>query len=232
MRKFFAMVLLVAALPAQTPVPDQIREAATRAVAFIQTTQKTWPSKQGCTSCHHQFLPTIAFHRAREHGVAVDEQIANSSDRATYAGNVAALPMLKAAGHRVDDTMLLFGTFPVTPLTGSVLLGNLTTVRALLALGAPVHQRPAGSMPLTTAILGHHVEIACLLLEHRADVNQLDKTGFTSLLFPASTDFGDTPMVDLLLKSGARRDLLNNGGNTPAEVATKLKRGYLSAKLQ
>ena len=151
---------------------------------------------------------------------------------AAYAGNIEALPLLKAAGDRIDDTMNLFGTFPVSPLTGAVVLGDLPVVRALLTLGAPVNREAGGATPLSTAILGHHIEIARLLIENGADVNQLDKNAATPLFLAAATDFGDTAMVDLLLNAGARRDARNKEGLTPAEVARKLKRTYLTAKLQ
>ncbi len=151
---------------------------------------------------------------------------------AAYASNTEALALLKTAGDRIDDKMFLFGTFPITPLVGAVILGELPTVRALLNLGVPVNQAAGVLTPLATAVLGHHVEIARLLIESGADVNKADSTGATPLLYAAATDFGDTAMVDLLLKSGAQRDARTKEGLTPAEVAKKLQRIYLVAKLQ
>ena len=54
----------------------RIRDAATKAVALIQKSQKNWPSKQSCFSCHQQVLPALAFRAAREHGIPVDEPAA------------------------------------------------------------------------------------------------------------------------------------------------------------
>jgi hypothetical protein len=40
---------------------------------------------QACASCHNQFLPLLAFKRAREHGVPVDEKRANDMLRHSLA---------------------------------------------------------------------------------------------------------------------------------------------------
>ena len=39
-----------------------------------------------------------------------------------------------------------------------------------------------------------------------ADVNHVDKKGMTPLLYAASIDFGNSALIDLLVKSGARLD--------------------------
>ena len=58
--------------------PDQIRDAATRAITLFQASQKGWYSTQTCNSCHHQFQAALAFQSAREHGIPVDEKIAHA----------------------------------------------------------------------------------------------------------------------------------------------------------
>ncbi len=63
----------------------QIRNAATRALTLLQASQKTWYSKINCHSCHHQFLPALAFRAAREHGVPVDEAIARADAAKAFA---------------------------------------------------------------------------------------------------------------------------------------------------
>jgi ankyrin repeat protein len=56
--------------------PARASSAAERAIALLQQSQKTSHEKQGCPTCHHQYLPALAFHSAREHGVPVNEDIA------------------------------------------------------------------------------------------------------------------------------------------------------------
>jgi ankyrin repeat protein len=63
---------------AATPSPGPIRSAAGRAIARLQSSQKGWFSEQSCDSCHHQFLPALAFRDARGHGIAVDEKTAHA----------------------------------------------------------------------------------------------------------------------------------------------------------
>lgn len=59
--------------------PEQLRDAASKAVRVIQGSQKTWYAKQQCASCHHSNLPTMAMQAARQHGIPVDETIAHQS---------------------------------------------------------------------------------------------------------------------------------------------------------
>jgi len=54
-----------------------------------------------------------------------------------------------------------------------------------------------------------------------ANVNVVDKLGMTPLLWAANVDFGDTAMIELLLKSGAKTDVRNKDGLTPLELARK-----------
>ena len=77
----FALVAVVSwALPgfAQDASGDRIRQAAARAIALVQSSQANFASKIACASCHHQFQPALAFRAAREHGIAVNEEMARA----------------------------------------------------------------------------------------------------------------------------------------------------------
>lgn len=65
-----AVLLLCSAAWAQDPA--EIRRAASRSLALLQSTGETWWKSQSCTSCHHQNLPMMTFRLARERGVALD----------------------------------------------------------------------------------------------------------------------------------------------------------------
>src|SRR5579863_9122920 len=69
--------------------PQRIRAAAEKAIRLVQSSQKTWDAKKlgegGCLSCHHQILPALAFRAAREHGLAVDEQLARADAVAAFS---------------------------------------------------------------------------------------------------------------------------------------------------
>ncbi|HVS16562.1 MAG TPA: ankyrin repeat domain-containing protein [Thermoanaerobaculia bacterium] len=71
------LVALVAAPPAAGSAAEvaerqRVREVATRAVALLQQSAQTWAMTQGCVSCHHQGLGTVAVAVAREKGLATD----------------------------------------------------------------------------------------------------------------------------------------------------------------
>jgi N-acyl-D-amino-acid deacylase len=78
MRICAGLLLFVTVAIAAEVNPDRIREAATRAVALLQSSQKGWYAKQSCESCHHQILPALAFRAAREHGIPLDEEAARA----------------------------------------------------------------------------------------------------------------------------------------------------------
>ena len=69
---------LLSISPAWSADASAIREAATKAVALIQTSQKSWFHKESCESCHQQDLPAMAFRAAREHGIPVDAAAARA----------------------------------------------------------------------------------------------------------------------------------------------------------
>ncbi|MBV9770161.1 MAG: hypothetical protein JOZ32_11370, partial [Bryobacterales bacterium] len=70
------------------------------------------------------------------------------------------------------------------------------------------------------------------LIDRGADVNHADKIGFTPLLYAASIDFGDSAMIDLLLKSGARADVRTKDGLTALDLARKYRHTHLIPSLE
>jgi hypothetical protein len=78
MRVWAGLLLAVSLARGGNTPPDQIRDAATRAITLFQASQKTWYAAQTCQSCHHQFQAALAFQSAREHGIHVDEKIAHT----------------------------------------------------------------------------------------------------------------------------------------------------------
>jgi ankyrin repeat protein len=151
---------------------------------------------------------------------------------AAYSGNTEILPRLREAGDKLDQPMTLIGTSTTTAMAGAVRLGNLEVARKLLDMGVPADEAErSGLTLLDRAVLGNQVAIAQLLIAHGADVNHADKIGFTPLLYAASIDFGDSAMVDLLLKSGARADVRTKDGLTALDLARKYKHTHLTASL-
>ena len=89
-----------------------------------------------------------------------------------------------------------------------------------------------GITGLSWAAIANRVEMARLLIQRGADVNHVDKKGMTPLLYAASIDFGDSAMVDLLLKSGAQAGARTKEGLTALDLARKYQHTHLMASLE
>jgi ankyrin repeat protein len=147
---------------------------------------------------------------------------ANPFVLASYAGNAKSLKRLLAAGGKVDDAFIAIGTSRTTPMLGAFKFGDVEVANTLLDLGAPVDFADGnGITMLGRTVLNNEVEMARTLIARGANVNIVDKLGMTPLLWAANVDFGDTAMIELLLKSGAKTDARNKDGLTPLELARK-----------
>ena len=139
MRVLVGLLLCAASLPAANLAPDRVRNAATKAIALIQTGQKDWYAKQTCYSCHNQVLPAMAFRVARDHGIPVNEIIAHS-DAARGFGPYASLDRAVQYTHIIDPT--LDDGYRLLALDAAGVRPNLTT--AVYARLIAARQRPDG----------------------------------------------------------------------------------------
>jgi hypothetical protein len=129
--------------------------------------------------------------------------------------------------------MYVLGTAPITATLFLAPTERVDSMRALLDAGANVDEADDDGITLLTwAAIGNRTEVARLLIARGADVNHVDKNGMTPLLYAASIDYGDSGMVDLLLKAGARRDATTKEGLTSLELARKYNHANLIAALQ
>ncbi|MGP0076456.1 MAG: ankyrin repeat domain-containing protein [Bryobacteraceae bacterium] len=152
---------------------------------------------------------------------------------ATFSGNGDMVARLVKEGDRVNDKMNVLGMFPLTPMLNLATTHRTDSVRALLDAGAKVDEADRdGITILSWAAIANRVDMARLLIERGADVNHVDKNGMTPLLYAASIDFGDSAMVDLLLKSGARVSARTKDGKTALDVARAYKHTHLLASLE
>ena len=64
----------------------------------------------------------------------------------------------------------------------------------------------------------NHAEVARLLISRGGKINAVNPKGMTALLYAASADFGDSAMVELLLKMGANPAARTRKGLTAQDV--------------
>jgi ankyrin repeat protein len=152
---------------------------------------------------------------------------------AAMSGNCEMIGRLVKEGDRLDDKMNILGMFPITPLLALPTSHRTGCVSALLDAGARVDEVDGdGITSLSWAAISNRVDMARLLIERGADVNHVDRKGMTPLLYAASIDFGDSMMIDLLLKSGAQTGSRTKDGLTALDLAQKYKHTHLLGRLE
>jgi ankyrin repeat protein len=109
----------------------------------------------------------------------------------------------------------------MTPLTVAAWQGDSAVVATLLHNGASVNDDQTGVTALDIAVFKNDTNTAAVLIAEKANVNHLDKLGYTPLHWAANIDFGDTQMLELLLRANADAKLRSREGLTPLQIATK-----------
>lgn len=152
---------------------------------------------------------------------------------AVMSGNADAVPMLIAKGDKLDDKIVVIGMFASPFPPQAISFDDTATLKALLDAGSSVDlPDPSGFTLLDSAIVANRVDIARLLIERGANVNFVDEKGMTPLMYAASIDFGDSAMIDLLIKSGAKRDVKSKDGLTAGELAKKYEHAHMLKNLE
>lgn len=142
---------------------------------------------------------------------------------AAWSGDVDSMTALRKAGGDISQRMLLAGLAANTPLEMASTQGDSEMVAALIQNGAPVDEedRDTAVSTLDWAVFRNDVKQARLLISRKADVNHVDKLGYTPLLWAANVDFGDTGMLELLLEAGADPRFRNKEGLTALQLAVR-----------
>lgn len=159
---------------------------------------------------------------------------------AAHAGNAPILERLHRASGSATGTVSavrpeLSRPLPAgpTPMTLAVRNGDHEVARVLLDLGANVNGEKGDPWsPLESAVHNNRLDLARLFLERGANVNAVDTVGYTPLLLAASIDFGDTGMIDLLLKAGAHIDAKNPAGKTAIDLAREYQHSRFIGTLE
>jgi uncharacterized protein len=106
------------------------------------------------------------------------------------------------------------------PLHLACFFGHIETAMLFLECGADVNivaSNPSRVEPLHSAVASDNLELVAMLLEHHADPNAQQVGGRTPLQSAARR--GHKDMVEALLKSGAKLDIVAESGKTARELA-------------
>jgi ankyrin repeat protein len=141
---------------------------------------------------------------------------------AIMAANADAVPMLLERGDKLSDKFIQLGTAEGIAPPQAINFDDNKMLSALLDAGLSVESPDDGGFTLLDmAVISNRIEAVRLLVTHGANVNAVDQNGMTPLLYAASIDFGDSRMIDLLLKSGANKQARTKEGLTALELARK-----------
>jgi len=150
---------------------------------------------------------------------------------AAMAGDPATVSLLLAKGADANRKMNLLGMFPATPMFAAVGFGDPAIMTLLVKGGAKIDDVDRDQMTaLHWAVLANHAGAAKALLAAGANVNAVDRFGYTPLLYAATVDFGNADTVGPLLAAGADPSLKGKDGKS-AEMQAK-DVSYLRAALK
>lgn len=82
---------------------DANQKAVERAVALMQKSGPQFVRVSGCTSCHHQSVPQMAYGYARMRGYAVNDNVSKQEMAATVQLMKAIRPLMEAKGDQIPD---------------------------------------------------------------------------------------------------------------------------------
>lgn len=80
--KLLLLALIAPILSAQTEL--EVRKAIDRALPALQSSAATFVAKRACVSCHHNILPVLMLHQARERGVPIDAKVLAAVEDKTF----------------------------------------------------------------------------------------------------------------------------------------------------
>ena len=140
---------------------------------------------------------------------------------AIWSGETESVGLLRARGASLPSRIgLALGT--ATPLDIAVFQRDAPMIQYLASMGADVNGLDEGGLsPLGQAALTNDLTSVRTLVALGAKPDQLDQSGETPLMHAAQVDFGDTAVVDALLKAGADPHVRNPDGKTAVDLARR-----------
>jgi quinoprotein dehydrogenase-associated probable ABC transporter substrate-binding protein len=112
------------------------------------------------------------------------------------------------------------GANPDNELADAIVAHDMDRVDYLLKHGAHLDSRDGdGNTPLVNAVRFGFVDVATVLVDHKADPNLANLGNWTPLMYAA---WGDSPdLVNVLARHGAKLDAVDNDGLTALAIASQ-----------
>ena len=155
---------------------------------------------------------------------------------AVYANDLDTARMLLARGANPATGMLVGGGVAgeIRPIDIASAQYDTPMLKLLLTAGINVNSAsgPVKLTALNWAVFANDLSMLRMLIKAGADVNHQDGLGWTPLHWAANIDYGDSEILNELLKAGARRQARNNDGDTPLAVAKKYSHASHTAILE
>jgi ankyrin repeat protein len=105
----------------------------------------------------------------------------------------------------------------------AVTFGHADVLKALIQAGADVTgAESTGINLLHWATITNRTEVIPILVAAGVPLDDVDGFGFTPLMYAATLDYGDTGVLEALLKAGADRTIKNEEGRTPLQQSQRL----------
>jgi len=124
-----------------------------------------------------------------------------------WEGNIPMMELFVAHGADINKA----NSFGEQALLHAAWKGRLEAVRWLVERGARLNREGKEWAALHYAVFAGHAEVVGYLLGRGADVNALSTNGSTPLMMAARE--GKEAIARTLLAAGARRDIINEGGD-------------------
>ncbi|OLD58051.1 MAG: hypothetical protein AUI54_00405 [Acidobacteria bacterium 13_1_40CM_2_56_5] len=78
------LILFLLAPTASAQSMPEVRTAVTRALPLLQRSAAEFVAKRACFSCHHNGLPILTLHFARDRGFAIDSAVRDAVEEKTF----------------------------------------------------------------------------------------------------------------------------------------------------
>ncbi len=189
------------------------------------------PLIDACRAAQLAAVMFLVMHKADVNQRASDTIGTTPLIASVRSGDVRVVRFILSRKARVNDGE----RSGMTALTVAAQMGDEELVEVLLEDGADVEGKPApqtkgakkGAVdaqgfgtPLILAVEQGHIEVAQILIQKGANVNQADAHGRTPLMFAAL--LGDLELVQFLIKRGADAKALDKRGRSAVDYALTL----------